>query len=172
MSRSPLGFQLKTHTATQKLRYLYSSLWVLQFVKCFPLWWNDQPCTTEESGRKSPGVKESGAALRAWLPSAGNGETRSGVGLVQDPKIHFKYFAHLFHLFLVCHWLCWHACQGLPTPALEYIALQGLSLFETNVQALTMVWLVWSEYISTVLVLSIFMVYWTYCKSLWLKGKQ
>ena len=47
----------------------------------------DQHCTTEESGRKSPGVKESGAALRAWLPSAGNGETRSGGGLVQDPKI-------------------------------------------------------------------------------------
>ena len=33
---------------------------------------------------KSPG--ESGFALRAWLPSAGNGETRSGGGLVQDPK--------------------------------------------------------------------------------------
>ena len=49
----------------------------------------------EESGRKSPGVKESGAALRAWLPSAGNGETRSGGGLVQDPKIQFKYFCTL-----------------------------------------------------------------------------
>ena len=36
--------------------------------------------------------------MRAWLPSAGNGETRSGGGLVQDPKIQFKYFCTLIPL--------------------------------------------------------------------------
>ena len=92
-------------TATQKCG-MYSSLWVLQCVKCAtPLIVSQRKAAESQLELKRAGPRSYPSALRCMHGFLLQRETRSAGGLVQDPKIQFKYFAHLFHLFLVCHWL-------------------------------------------------------------------
>ena len=96
------GFQLKTQP--RKNCGMYSSLWVMQCVKCAtPLIvspWRKAAESRLELKRSGP--RSYPSALRCVHGFLLQGETCSAGGLVQDPKIQFKYFAHLF---LVCHWL-------------------------------------------------------------------